>query len=98
MVVVVVVVVIVVVEVVVVAVLVVVVVVVVVVTVVGAVVEVVASSFVDNSTSGRMQSQLEPIKTTIFLKCASVFLYIYKNTNQKFSRLHFQSLFHLLLQ
>ena len=71
-----------------------VVVVVVVVTVVGAIVEVVVSSFVDNSTSGLMQSQLEPV-TTICIRCIQLRNY---DTNQKSSRLHFQSSFHLIPQ
>ena len=73
-----------------------VVVVVVVVTVVGAIVEVVVSSFVDNSTSGLMQSQLEPIAYFQFIMY-SVFFQDH-DTNQKSSRLHFQSSFHLIRQ
>ena len=73
-----------------------VVVVVVVVTVVGAIVEVVVSSFVDNSTSGLMQSQLEPIAYFQFIMY-SVFFQDH-DTNQKSSRLHFQSSLHLIRQ
>ena len=73
-----------------------VVVVVVVVTVVGAIVEVVVSSFVDNSTSGLMQSQLEPIAYFQFIMYSAFFQD--HDTNQKSSRLHFQSSFHLIRQ
>ena len=70
--------------------------VVVVVTVVGAIVDVVVSSFVDKATSGLMQSQLEPIAYFQFIMYSGFFQD--HDTNQKCSRLHFQSSFHLIRQ